>query len=138
VVDPATATRRFTIGGPDCIIASWPVTAGAVCETTTGTAKVLDWTAVLQRTYPIPGAGQGPIYLSPNGLHLALSTNASTTTVEGDSTLAMDVCGWIDDTHIYSGGDVTHQSRVGNITSKAVIPVTALGDCAGRLPGGLG
>jgi hypothetical protein len=138
VVDPATATRRFTIGGPDCIIGSWPAPAGAVCETTTGTAKVLDWTAVLQRTYPIPGVGQGPIYLSPSGAHLALSTNASTTTVEGDSTLAMDVCGWIDDTHIYAGGDATHQAHVGNITTKAVVSVTALGVCAGRLPGGLG
>lgn len=138
VVDPATATRRFTVGGPDCIIGSWPVPAGAVCETTTGTAKVLDWTAVLQRTYPIPGVGQGPIYLSPAGLHLALSTNANTTTVEGDSTLAMDVCGWIDDTHIYSGGDATHQAHVGNITTKTVVSVSALGVCAGRLPGGLG
>jgi len=138
VVDPATATRRFTIGGPDCIIASLPVPAGAVCETTAGTAKVLDWTAVLQRTYPVPGVGQGPIYLSPSGQHLALSTNASTTTVEGDSTLAMDVCGWIDDTHIYSGGDATHPAHVGNITTKAVVNVTALGICAGRLPGGLG
>jgi hypothetical protein len=139
LVDPATATRRFTIGGPDCIIAStWPVPAGAVCETTTGTARVLDWTAVLQRTYPIPGVGQGPIYLSPDGLHLALSTNGNTTTVEGDSTLAMDVCGWIDDTHIYSGGDATHPGHVGNTATKAVVPVTALGVCAGRLPGGLG
>ncbi len=138
VVDPATAVRRFTIGAPDCIIASQPVPAGAVCETTAGTAKVLDWTAVLQRTYPIPGVGQGPIYLSPNGLHLALSTNATTTAVEGGSTMGMDVCGWIDDTHIFSGGDAQHQPRIGNITTKAVVPVAAQGICAGRLPGGLG
>jgi hypothetical protein len=137
VVDAATANRRFTIGGPDCIIASSPVPAGAVCETTSGTAKVFDWIDVLQRTYPIPGAGQGPIYLSPDGQHLALSTNASNTTIEGGGTLAMDVCGWIDDTHIFSGGDAQRQPRIGNITSKAVTPVAALGACAGRLPGGL-
>ena len=137
VVDPATATRRFTIGGPDCIIASWPVPAGAVCETSAGTARVLDWTAVLKRTFPIPGVGQGPIYLSPNGEHLALSTNANTTTVEGGGPMTMDVCGWIDDTHIFSGGDAQHQPRVGNITTKAVVPVAARGNCGGRIPGGL-
>jgi hypothetical protein len=138
VVDPATAIRRFIIGGPDCIIASLPVPAGSVCETTSGTAKVLDWIDVLQRTYPIPGVGQGPIYLSPSGQHLALSTNANMTTIEGGGTMAMDVCGWIDDTHIFSGGDAQHQPRIGNITTKTVAPVAALGACAGRLPGGLG
>lgn len=139
VVDPATAVRKSTIGGPDCVIASYyPVPAGAVCLTTASTAKVLDWAGVVQRTYPTPGLGQGPIYLSPNGLHLALSTNASTTTVEGGSTMSMDVCGWIDDTHIFSGGDAQSQPRIGNITTKAIVPVAAQGLCAGRLPGGLG
>ena len=139
VVDPATAVRKFTIGGPDCVIASYyPVPAGAVCETTASTARVLDWTGALLRTYPTPGGGQGPLYLSPNGQRLALSTNASTTTVEGGSTMSMDVCGWIDDTHIFSGGDTQNQPRIGNITTKAVIPVAAQGICAGRLPGGLG
>lgn len=139
VVDPATAARKFTIGAPDCVIASYyPVPAGAVCETTAGTAKVLDWTGTVQRTYPIPGAGQGPIYLSPNGQRLALSTNSNTTTVEGGSTMSMDVCGWIDDTHIFSGGDAQSQPRIGNVTTKAITPVAAQGLCAGRLPGGLG
>jgi hypothetical protein len=137
VVDPATAVRRFTIGGPDCIIATPAVPAGAACETASSTAKVYDWTGALMRTYAIPGVGQGPLYLSPNGQHLAFSTNANITTVEGSSALNMDVCGWIDDTHIFSGGDAQHQPRVGDVSSGKIVPVSAQGICAGRLPGGI-
>jgi hypothetical protein len=137
VVDPATAVRRFTIGGSGCVISGPPTPAGASCETTTSTAKVYDWTAGLLRTYPIPGLGMGPIYLSPNGQHLALSTNPGETTVEGAKTLSMTVCGWIDDTHILAGGDTQQQPRVGDINSGTIVPVAAQGDCGGRLPGGL-
>lgn len=137
VVDPATAVRRFTIGGSGCVISGPPTHAGASCETTTSTARVYDWTAGLLRTYPIPGLGMGPIYLSPNGQHLALSTNPGETTVEAAMTLSMTVCGWIDDTHILAGGDTQQQPRVGDITSGTVVPVPAQGDCGGRLPGGL-
>ena len=137
IVDPATANRKFTIGGNDCIVAGAPSPAGAACETTTGTAKVFDWTAVLLRTYAIPGVGQGPMYLSPNGQHLAFSSNANTTTIEGSSSLSMDVCGWIDDTHIFAGGDAQHQPRVGDVTNGKIAPIGAVGVCAGRIPGGL-
>ncbi len=136
VVDPATAIRRFTIGGPTCIIGGPPTPIGTPCETTTSGARVYDWTGTLLRTVVMPG--QGPIYLSPNGQHLAYSTDATTTTIEGGGSIKMDVCGWIDDTHIFSGGDAQHQPRVGNITTGAVVPVAAQGLCAGRLPGGLG
>ncbi len=137
VVDPATATRRFTIGGTGCVISGPATPAGASCETSTSTARVFSWTAVLLRTYPIPGPGMGPIYLSPNGQHLALSTNPNQTTVEGYSTLNMLACGWIDDTHIIAGGDTQTQARVGDVTNGTIVPVAAQGDCAGRLPGGL-
>ena len=137
VVDPATAARRFTIGGTGCVISGPPTPSGASCETTTGTVRVYDWTAGLLRTYPIPGVGMGPIYLSPNGQHLALSTNPGETTVESAKTLTMTVCGWIDDTHIIAGGDTQEQPRVGDINSGAITPVAAQGDCGGRIPGGL-
>lgn len=137
VVDPTTAVRRFTIGGSGCVISGPPTPAGASCETTTSTARVYDWTAGLLRTYPIAGPGMGPIYLSPNGQHLALSTNPGETTVEAAKTLSMTVCGWIDDTRILAGGDTQQQPRVGDINSGTVVPVAAQGDCGGRLPGGL-
>jgi hypothetical protein len=79
----------------------------------------------------------GSIYLSPNGQHLALSTTPGQAIVEGARTLNMDVCGWIDDTHIVAGGDTQSQPRIGNISTGVVVPVAALGDCAGRLPGGV-
>lgn len=137
VVNPATAVRRLTIGGSGCLISGPPTLGGASCETTSGTAKVYSWSGALLRTYPIPGVGMGPIYLSPNALHLALSTNANEATVEGAQTLAMDVCGWIDNTHIIAGGDAQSQPRIGSISTGVIVPVPALGDCAGRLPGGI-
>ncbi len=137
VVDPATAVRRFLIGGSGCVISGPPSPGGVSCENSTGTDTVYSWTNLQLRTYAIPGVGMGPIYLSPNGQHLALSTNVNEATVEGAQTLSMGVCGWIDDTHILAGGDTQQQPRVGDITSGHVVPVAAQGDCAGRIPGGL-
>jgi hypothetical protein len=136
VVDPATAIRTATIGGPTCLIGGPSTPFGAVCESATTGVRVLNWSATLVRTVATPGTG--PVYLSPDGQHLAYSTDAVTTTIEGGSSIKMDVCGWIDNTHIFSGGDAQHQPRIGNITTTAVIPVAAQGVCAGRLPGGLG
>jgi hypothetical protein len=137
VVDPTTAVRRFVIGGSGCIISGPPSPGGVSCETTAGTDTVYSWTNLLLRTYPVPAVGLGPIYLSPNGEHLALSTDVNQTTVEGYSMLSMGVCGWIDDTHILVGGDTQQQPRVGDVTSGQIVPVAAQGDCAGRIPGGL-
>ena len=137
VVDPATAVRRFLIGGSGCVISGPPSPGRVSCENSTGTDTVYSWTNLQLRTYPIPGVGMGPIYLSPNGQHLALSTNVNEATVEGAQTLSMGVCGWIDDTHILAGGDTQQQPRVGDTTSGHVVPVAAQGDCAGRIPGGL-
>ncbi len=136
VVDPATAIRTVTIGGPTCIIGGPSTPVGTACESAASGARILDWTGTLLRTVATPGTG--PVYLSPDGKHLAYSTDATTTTVEGANSIKMDVCGWIDSTHIFSGGDAQHQPRIGNITTGAVIPVAAQGVCAGRLPGGLG
>ena len=137
VVDPRTAVRRFTVGGPTCVIAGPPSPAGSVCEDTTNLgAVVLNWTAGTVRTFRIGGPAFA--YLSPNGSHVALVDNNGTLIEDtGKSMAGLLACGWIDDAHVLSGGDVQHQPSVGDITSGQVVPVAAQGDCAGRIPGGL-
>lgn len=39
--------------------------------------------------------------------------------------------------HLLRGGDTQSQARVGNLITGALVPVAAIGDCAGRIPGGL-
>ena len=137
VVDPATAVRRFTLGGTTCVIAGPPSPAGAVCDDTTFTrARVLNWTAGTVRFFAIQG--QTPGYISPAGDLVAL-TPGPDTGFDGTSRsfIGLRACGWIDDTHVIAGGDAQQQPRIGNVTTGAVVPVAALGLCAGRLPGGL-
>jgi hypothetical protein len=136
VVDPATAFRRYVLGGPDCVIAGAPSPAGVACEVTSGytTLRTLGWTAGVLGTFAINGAA--PAYISPDGKVVALA--GSTTKFQGATkTLSMQACGWIDSTHVISGGDVQQQPRIGNVTTGAVVPVAVQGTCAGRLPGGL-
>jgi hypothetical protein len=136
VVDPATAARKFTIGGPSCVIAGSASPAGAVCESTNSAqASVVDWTAVTKRTFAIKQPT--PAYLSPDGAVVALASNSGTTFQGSSRTLNMLACGWIDSAHVISGGDIQQQPRIGNVTNGSVIPVAAQGTCAGRLPGGL-
>jgi hypothetical protein len=137
VVDPATAVRRVTIGGPDCIIASAPTPAGALCESAAIDFKVYDWGGQLIKQEPSGLTTQVPVYLSPNGQHVAVTDGTTTHLQYEQGSLAMSVCGWIDDTHILDGGDTQHQPRVGTIGSGSIVPVAAQGVCAGRIPGGL-
>ncbi len=135
VVDPATAVRRFTLGGPTCVIAGPPSPAGAVCETD-AQVNVLSWTGTTTRSFSI----QEPTwaYLSPSGSQVAIVPSGETVIQESNRSLAgMQACGWIDDTHVFSGGDAQHQPRVGDVTSGNMVAVAAQGDCAGRIPGGL-
>jgi hypothetical protein len=136
VVDPGTAVRRFTVGGPSCVIAGPPSTAGAVCETTTQ-ANVLSWSGTTVSSYEI--AGYTPAYLSPDGQRVAIVSNSDPTTslLPNKATLAIVACGWIDSSHIFSGGDTQRQPRVADITTGKIVPVPAQGDCFGRIPGGL-
>jgi hypothetical protein len=132
VVDPASAARRYTIGNATCIIAGPASPGGAVCETSTQ-ANVVNWTAVTTRSIPLQGAAAA--YISPDGNHVALVTGPGTA-VEGYKTFAgLHACGWIDDTHVMSAGQVNPQ--VADVTSGNSVPIAAQGDCAGRLPGGL-
>jgi hypothetical protein len=137
VVDPTNARRLVTIGGPDCIIASAPTPAGALCESAAIDFKVYDWSGNLIKQEPSGLTTQAPVYLSPNGQHVAV-TDGTTTHLQYESgTIAMALCGWIDDTHILDGGESQHQPRVGTIGGGSIVPVAAQGVCAGRIPGGL-
>ena len=136
VVDPVTAVRRFTIGGPTCVIAGPPSPVGAVCETSTQ-ANVVTWSGTTAGTFEI--AGYTPAYISPEGQWVAIvSTSDPTTTVlPVKATVALVACGWIDNSHLLTGGDTQRQPRVADIVNGKIVPVPAQGDCAGRIPGGL-
>ncbi len=136
VVDPATAVRRFTIGGAQCVPVGPPTPAGVACLNPNFTqGVVLDWKGATIRSFAIPGPVAA--YLSPDGNAIALVDNTSTTFVGGNKKLNLLACGWIDSTHVISGSDVDPQPHVGNITTGAAAAVAAKGTCAGRLPGGL-
>lgn len=136
VVDPATAVRRFTIGGAQCIPVGSPMPAGVACLNTTFTqGLVLDWKGTIIRTFPI--AGPIGAYLSPDGAAVALVDNVSTNLVGGGKKLNIVACGWIDSTHVISGSDVAPQPQVGNVSTGTLVSVAAKGTCAGRIPGGL-
>jgi hypothetical protein len=139
VVDPATATRRFTLGSSSsCVIAGTPSPAGVVCENNASFSQGtwLNWTAGTVRTLALNGPAFA--YVSPGGQFVAFVDNSGTSFTIGAPTIAgMFACAWIDDNHLLSGGDAQHQPRVATATTSAMVPVAAQGDCAGRLPGGL-
>ena len=136
VVDPANATRRFTLGNLiACPIVGPASPAGAICWDGSQ-SKVLSWTADSVRAYAVPGPEVQ--LLSPDGGRVALIDNGGTS-IQGTSVSmpGMFACTWIDDTHLLSGGDPQHQPRVATVANGSMVPVAAQGDCGGRLPGGL-
>ncbi|GAC1507056.1 MAG: hypothetical protein NVS1B3_07160 [Candidatus Dormibacteraceae bacterium] len=137
VVDPGTAVRRFTVGSPTCVIVGPPSQAGALCEGQPfQVATIYDWTNKQIGAFPI--GNPTPALLSPDGKLVAVLGDSNTTTIFPTSTTVnLVACGWIDDTHVLSAGDTQRQARVGDATSGKVVPVAALGECAGRIPGGL-
>jgi len=138
VVDPATASRRFTLGGSSCVIAGSPSPAGVVCENTANFTQgtYLNWTGATVRTLAINGPTFA--YVSPGGGMVAFVDNSGTSfTIGAASINGMFACTWIDDGHVLSGGDAQHQPRLATVTTGAIVPVAAQGDCGGRLPGGL-
>lgn len=136
VVDPATAGRRFTLGGTACIPVGVATPAGALCETSTfNQVRVLNWTGGVVQSFPIQGPT--PAYLSPDGTRVALVVNNATTFAGAKQTLDMVACGWVDNSHVLAGGDAQSQPRIGDVTSGTIVPVSAQGVCAGSIPGGL-
>jgi hypothetical protein len=137
VVDPVTAARKYTLGGPSCIVVGVPTPDGTMCEDTTFTkAIVVSWTGASITGYPI--SGPEGAFLSPIGDHVALVDNTGTSIAGSNVTWPrLIACGWIDDIHVLSGGDQQQQPLVGEFPSGVQLPVAAVGACAGRLPGGL-
>jgi hypothetical protein len=133
VVDPATAVRRFTLGGPTCLVAGSPSPAGAVCEDAVSSQlRVISWTGGIVKTFPLNN--NAPAYLSPDGNSIAVVGRGVTNIFVGGSQ-NFEACGWIDSAHMIGG--TSAQPRVWDFTKTALITVTAQGTCAGRLPGGL-
>jgi hypothetical protein len=137
VIDPTTGVRRFTIGGPSCVIAGPPTAGGAVCETNLQATR-LTWTGAAIRSYSIEG--YTPAYISPDGTEVAITFPSGNTVIEDTpypQITGMQPCGWIDMTHVFSGGDAQQQPRVADLGTGNLSPIAALGDCGGRIPGGL-
>ena len=139
VVDPASATRRFTLGTwASCPIAGPPSPAGAMCITAPDftSGRQLSWIAGTQRRVSLNSPAA--LLLSPAGNTVAFSGPTGTEFTIGASPLPnMEVCGWIDETHVMSGGDPQHRPLVADVSNASTVPVAAAGDCGGRLPGGL-
>jgi len=136
VVDPATAGRKFTLGGSSCIPVGSATPGGALCENSAfNQVHVLSWTGATVQTYPIQGPT--PAYLSPDGTRVALIVDNATTFAGAKQTLDLLACGWIDDTHVLAGGDAQLQPRIGDVATGTIVPVSAQGVCGGTIPGGL-
>jgi hypothetical protein len=143
VIDPVNFTRRFTIGSPTCVIAGAPTAAGVACERVpNGYANIETWTA----TYSMGGLAVPspiPAHVSPNGRRLAVVVDAGHTSVYSldsgwsPSQLALAACGWVDDTHVLAGGTAQSQPRIADVSTGVMVPVAAVGDCGGGIPGGL-
>ncbi len=99
---------------------------------------MLDWTGAPLTSVPDLGSDAGISLARRRAGGGAWHYGAPTTTLVPTNAAAnLPHARWIDNTHLLSGGDAQHQPSVGNITTGQVIPVAALGDCAGRIPGGL-
>jgi hypothetical protein len=101
-----------------------------------GTIQVLSWTNTLSRPGYLPAEPLVPMYLAPDGNAIAVSDgpNSSTIEVRGYPKLPMNVCGWIDSSHVLSGSDAQSQALVADVTNSNIVSVLAQGVCAGRIP----
>src|SRR5258708_940082 len=80
VVDPATAVRRFTLGGPTCVVAGAASRAGVVCDdTSTSLLKQRTWTAAILKT--LPPHTLAPAHPSPPGHSIAVVSACVTTSL---------------------------------------------------------
>jgi hypothetical protein len=144
VVDPATGQRLQTLGGGSCgTVVGPPSPGGVLCETSEISYNSVDWQGNSVIIEWISGlSSKVPAYLSPNGQEIAVTMDGTNTRVwKGNynsvGPFAMLACGWIDDSHVLAGGDAQQQPRIANIATGQITPVAAIGDCAGRIPGGL-
>ncbi len=138
VVDPATAVRKVTIGGTDCVIAGPPMPGGVLCETHAIDFIVDGWDGARLVQEPSGLNAQAAAYLSPNGKLIAVPDPPSTRIpYQNIKPLIMFACGWIDDTHLLGAGAGNAPATIGNLSEGTVTTLTVAGSCAGRIPGGL-
>ena len=137
VVDPASAVRRFTMGGSQCVLAGSASQAGVVCENNPSFTKatIVNWNGGTVQSFAIQAPTNA--YLSPDGSAVALVSNSSTTFVGLKQTLDLNACGWIDNKHVIAGGDVQAQARIGDVATGTIVPVAAQGLCGGTIPANL-
>ena len=137
VVDPATGVRRVSLGYNLCVPIGTPSTAGITCENPSFTTlAMIGWNNSQLGSMPI--RGPTPAYLSPDGMHVALVVNNATTiSASLLPTLDLVTCGWIDNTHVFAGGDAQSQPRIADLTTGNIAPISAQGVCGGVIPGGL-
>ena len=134
VVNAATAARKYTIGGPTCVIAGPPSAGGAVCENSGFTqANEVNWTGGTFKSREITGPTEALI--SPDSQSLAMVTN-NDTNLSYTIIIGVQSCEWIDSSHLLSGGDAQSQPKVA-VPNGKITPVSATGYCAGRIPGAL-
>ena len=137
LVDPATAVRKVTIGGPDCVIAGPPMPGGVLCETHAIDFIVEGWDGARLVQEPSGLSAQGAAYLSPNGKLIAVPDATSTRIpYQNIKPLSISACGWIDDSHLI-GSAGSAPAKVGNLSGGTVTTLTVAGTCAGRIPGSL-
>ena len=112
---------------------------GTPCRASSNSVRILDWAGGTVRSVAV--TGDGPFYLSPDGLHLMYQSDESTTVIEGIGSRATATCGWVDNTHIASPGRFVNgfwDGTVVDITTGSIYdPKSLLGTCAGNVPGGL-
>ncbi len=141
LIDAITAVRKVAIGNPSCVLSYWPSPAGVACvDNAKKTASNYDWTGTVSGTRPIE-ANDFVAGLSPNGRGIFFTTGVGVGApppamrVVG-STASVNVpghtaCLWIDDDHVLAPDAVIL------FPAGTVLPLSASGVCAGRLPGAL-
>lgn len=139
VVDPITAERYWTIGGPDCLITGPPAPGGVLCETHGIDFVIAGWDGARLVQEPSGLSAQQAAYLSPNGKLIAVPDPSGTRfPYQSTKPLPMITCGWIDDSHVLGKAGVgPTQATVGNVSDGTITTLTVAGSCAGRIPGSL-
>jgi hypothetical protein len=145
VADASTANRLATIQGSAnyCATGFWPTPAGVACaDFSKPEARIYDWTGKVTATVPTDNFGTDP-ELSPSGQLWSLSNGgglgnpspvARIAKVAGGPAVVVAghmACLWIDDSTWMSPDAVVA------FPSGVVKPLPAMGQCAGRFPGGL-
>ncbi|GAC1615623.1 MAG: hypothetical protein NVS9B1_25400 [Candidatus Dormibacteraceae bacterium] len=139
VVDPDTAARVATLGGPAGYMTDLSA-AGAV-QVVDGAIRLYTFNSTVARSF----ATTDPVFTAvaaPDSQRIAYCCDTQNRYVltegAGSSTFAAPSgdAGWLDSTHLLLGGTGQTQASIRTVGGQ-VTPVAAQGSFAGRLPGGL-